>query len=244
MKLVVPLLLFALVTALCLPSFALTREEAVQTVRNFEQDQRLDCYLYGGCRLISGFFGQTHGRQVLVRITVGTQVFSRRYEFTKAGLLTAGRLPDLDPTRNESVRLRDPITKEAAHDLTEALARRLFGDYGEVHWNWVVLQRSPDLLDLHVNQQLANGAISDRGLFATVSLGSGQVTNWIAHIYTLPEEASAIPVLSPSEASEAVSAVITALQGLPPRARDTALLLGQGTRVLPRLPLRPVDRST
>ncbi len=42
MKLVAPLLLLALVTALCLPAFSITEAAIVQAVRDFEGDQSLE----------------------------------------------------------------------------------------------------------------------------------------------------------------------------------------------------------
>jgi hypothetical protein len=185
-------------------------------VRDFEGDQNLDCAYAGGIPLFTGLSVMGSGYRVDATIEANNSSYVRRYKLTTAGTVTSARLPDLDPSKNPSSALPQPISEEAAHDVAEAFAQRLFADYDQVTWNWTVRQRSSDLVAFYIDQQLANGAITDRQVSLKVSLGSGEVTDWLAQVYSLPQAASASPALSLGEARDAAEAVYSGLDGLTP----------------------------
>jgi len=157
---------------------------------------------------------------VRASVTSGGNLYTRLYWITDGGVVTAADLPDLDPDKNPAVELQQPLTEAQALQVAEQFTACVFSDYATCTWDWSDTEESNYVHTYFVAQQTNNGALTDRGLWATVSLESGHVISWSSVDYTLPSAASATPTITVALAIDAAEAAYVGLEGLTPTTQQ------------------------
>ena len=97
MKIIV--LLYALVISLALlitsSAIAITPEQAMQAVKDFENDQNLQCDYGKRWQLPYGISSWADAHSVRASVTSGGNLYTRLYWITDGGVVTAADLPEI-----------------------------------------------------------------------------------------------------------------------------------------------------
>ncbi len=198
MKPAVILLLFALLLAICLPSFALTLEQAKKAVCGFEGNQSLQV----DADITSTFCGESGLYQAWV--TVSSDPLLRH-----TYLIEDGASPLVVNVAYEEYSFLNPdasgssITEQQGQALAESYADTHYMNYDQTGWSLKVFAGQTGTT-YHFYKTLANGAEAfDDCVGVEVNLSTGNIAGYYCRESGYGASAEEAPSLTPSQADAA-----------------------------------------